>query len=239
MHAIQIGEVILFAGNYVPEYFIPCNGQQFKRTEHPKLSRLLGYDYGGDEEMCGTPNLPKVDGHAQWLMTAKSMYDYVESAYPTGSIILGLKSLKPKGFKSCNGQLLPLNNFTNQVLFANIGTTFGGDGRKDFALPNYQHNDPHLGYFIAVDQEMPEEQQDDIVGRIWTYPYDARELHSGETLLPSDGRLLAINDEPELFSVIDTQYGVTEQSFAIPKVSFPLDHSYSFIVKNGLTLMRN
>jgi microcystin-dependent protein len=42
----------------------------------------------------------------------------------------------PKGWALCNGQLLPINQ--NQALFALLGTTYGGDGRVNFALPNLQ-----------------------------------------------------------------------------------------------------
>jgi microcystin-dependent protein len=40
----------------------------------------------------------------------------------------------PKGWALCNGQLLPINQ--NQALFSLLGTTFGGDGRVNFALPD-------------------------------------------------------------------------------------------------------
>ena len=44
----------------------------------------------------------------------------------------------------CNGQLLPINQ--NQALFALMGTTYGGDGRVNFALPNLQGQVPiHMG----------------------------------------------------------------------------------------------
>ena len=42
----------------------------------------------------------------------------------------------PKGWAMCNGQMLPIN--TNQALFSLLGTTYGGDGRATFALPNLQ-----------------------------------------------------------------------------------------------------
>ena len=42
----------------------------------------------------------------------------------------------PKGWAQCNGQLLPINQ--NQALFSLLGTTYGGDGRVNFALPNMQ-----------------------------------------------------------------------------------------------------
>jgi microcystin-dependent protein len=40
----------------------------------------------------------------------------------------------PKGYALCDGQLLPINQ--NQALFALLGTTFGGDGRTTFGLPD-------------------------------------------------------------------------------------------------------
>jgi microcystin-dependent protein len=40
----------------------------------------------------------------------------------------------PKGWALCNGQLLPINQ--NQALFALLGTTYGGNGQTNFALPD-------------------------------------------------------------------------------------------------------
>jgi microcystin-dependent protein len=46
----------------------------------------------------------------------------------------------PKGWAQCNGQLLPINQ--NQALFALLGTTYGGNGQTNFALPNLQGRVP-------------------------------------------------------------------------------------------------
>ncbi len=46
----------------------------------------------------------------------------------------------PKGWAPCNGQLLPINQ--NQGLFSLLGTTYGGDGRVNFALPKLQGRVP-------------------------------------------------------------------------------------------------
>ena len=46
----------------------------------------------------------------------------------------------PKGWALCNGQLLPINQ--NAALFSLIGTTYGGDGRVTFGLPNLQGRVP-------------------------------------------------------------------------------------------------
>jgi microcystin-dependent protein len=47
----------------------------------------------------------------------------------------------PKGWALCNGQLLPINQ--NQALFSLLGTTYGGDGRVNFALPDLRGRVPH------------------------------------------------------------------------------------------------
>src|SRR5436853_1972756 len=50
----------------------------------------------------------------------------------------------PKGWALCDGQLLPINQ--NQALFSLLGTTYGGDGRVNFGLPNLQGRAPvHMG----------------------------------------------------------------------------------------------
>jgi microcystin-dependent protein len=50
----------------------------------------------------------------------------------------------PRGWALCNGQLLPINQ--NQALFSLLGTTFGGDGQVNFALPDLRSRVPiHVG----------------------------------------------------------------------------------------------
>ncbi|WP_221793388.1 phage tail protein [Oceanobacter mangrovi] len=46
----------------------------------------------------------------------------------------------PKGWALCNGALLPISE--NQALYALLGTTYGGDGRTTFGLPNLQSRMP-------------------------------------------------------------------------------------------------
>ncbi|HEY0012862.1 MAG TPA: tail fiber protein [Allosphingosinicella sp.] len=50
----------------------------------------------------------------------------------------------PKGWAMCNGQLMQINQ--NQALFSLLGTTFGGDGRTTFGLPDFRGRTPiHVG----------------------------------------------------------------------------------------------
>jgi len=46
----------------------------------------------------------------------------------------------PTGWAACNGQLMPISQ--NTALFSLLGTTYGGDGRTTFALPNLQARTP-------------------------------------------------------------------------------------------------
>jgi microcystin-dependent protein len=55
----------------------------------------------------------------------------------------------PRGWAQCNGQLMSINS--NQALFSLIGTTYGGDGIRTFALPNLQGRVPlHMGTKAGV-----------------------------------------------------------------------------------------
>ena len=60
-----------------------------------------------------------------------------------GQLILASFNYPPKGFATCNGQLLPINQY--QALFSLIGTYYGGNGVQNFALPNLQGRTP-IGY---------------------------------------------------------------------------------------------
>ncbi len=55
----------------------------------------------------------------------------------------------PQGWAFCNGQLLPINQ--NQALFALLGTTYGGNGETNFALPDLRGRSPiHFGNGVSL-----------------------------------------------------------------------------------------
>jgi microcystin-dependent protein len=57
----------------------------------------------------------------------------------------------PAGWALCNGALVPIDQ--NPTLFQLIGTTYGGDGQNNFALPNLQSRIPlHVGPGFALGQ---------------------------------------------------------------------------------------
>ena len=61
-----------------------------------------------------------------------------------GQILMFGGNFAPRNFAFCNGQLLPIAQ--NEALFSLIGTTYGGNGVSNFALPNLQSGLPlHYG----------------------------------------------------------------------------------------------
>ncbi|MGE5170201.1 MAG: phage tail protein [Rudaea sp.] len=62
----------------------------------------------------------------------------------------------PRGWALANGQLLPINQ--NQALFSLLGTTYGGNGQTNFALPNLQGRMPlHVGTAFTLGASAGEE----------------------------------------------------------------------------------
>ncbi|WP_452597749.1 phage tail protein [Pontimicrobium sp. MEBiC01747] len=61
-----------------------------------------------------------------------------------GEIIMFGGNFAPRGWALCNGQLLAISS--NSALFSILGTTYGGDGRTTFALPDLRGRSPiHAG----------------------------------------------------------------------------------------------
>ncbi|MGB1242178.1 MAG: phage tail protein [Chitinophagales bacterium] len=58
----------------------------------------------------------------------------------------------PRGWAFCDGQILPINQ--NQSLYSLLGTTYGGDGRTSFALPDLRGRTPiHEGGGFQLGQK--------------------------------------------------------------------------------------
>jgi microcystin-dependent protein len=57
-----------------------------------------------------------------------------------GEIRIFSCNFAPYGWAFCNGQILPISQYS--ALFSLLGTTYGGDGRSNFALPNLQGSAP-------------------------------------------------------------------------------------------------
>ncbi|TPI48131.1 phage tail protein [Mesorhizobium sp. B2-9-1] len=95
----------------------------------------------------------------------------------------------PKGWALCNGQLLPINQ--NQALFSLLGTTFGGDGRVNFALPDYRGRIPnHVGDGHTLGERGGEQSHTLSIGELPTHTHQAQATNSNGSVPTSSGSFL-------------------------------------------------
>lgn len=95
----------------------------------------------------------------------------------------------PKGWALCNGQLLPINQ--NQALFSLLGTTFGGDGRVNFGLPDLRGNVPiHVGSGHTLGERGGEQAHTLSISELPTHTHTAQASAANATLAPSTGNVM-------------------------------------------------
>lgn len=91
----------------------------------------------------------------------------------------------PKGWALCDGQLLPINQ--NQALFSLLGTTYGGDGRVNFGLPNLQGRAPmHMGSGHTLGERGGEQAHTLSISEIPTHTHTANAVSTaGNSPIPT------------------------------------------------------
>jgi microcystin-dependent protein len=106
----------------------------------------------------------------------------------------------PKGWALCNGQLLPINQ--NQALFALLGTTFGGDGRVNFALPDLRSRTPiHVGSGHTLGERGGEQAHTLSIAEIPVHTHVINATNTvGDTIVPSNAAVFANVSPSQVFS---------------------------------------
>jgi len=95
----------------------------------------------------------------------------------------------PKGWALCNGQLLPINQ--NQALFSLLGTTYGGDGRVNFGLPNLQGRVPiHMGQGHTLGERGGEQGHTLTISELTTHVHVANATNNNGAIAVNAGSYL-------------------------------------------------
>jgi microcystin-dependent protein len=101
----------------------------------------------------------------------------------------------PRGWALSNGQLLPINQ--NQALFSLLGTTFGGDGRVNFALPDLRGRTPiHVGSGHTLGERGGEQAHTLSISELPTHTHVLNATSNAGTALVASGNLLATSNIP-------------------------------------------
>lgn len=101
----------------------------------------------------------------------------------------------PRGWALCDGQLLPINQ--NQGLFSLLGTTFGGNGSVNFALPDLRARVPiHQGGGHTLGERAGEQAHTLSVAELPTHNHTLNGTSATGTALIPAANLLAVSNVP-------------------------------------------
>src|SRR5206468_11640010 len=96
----------------------------------------------------------------------------------------------PKGWALCDGQLLPINQ--NQALFSLLGTTYGGDGRVNFGLPDLRARVPiHTGSGHTLGERGGEQAHTLSISELPTHVHTAVASSTNANAIVPTGNVLA------------------------------------------------
>jgi microcystin-dependent protein len=146
-------------------------------------------------------------------------------------------SFAPKGWALCNGQLLPISQ--NTALFSLLGTTYGGDGKASFALPNLQGSVPlnhGQGPGLSLyDQGQASGSETVTLGLAeipaHTHMVKAEAVDPGDVSIPSGSSALAPSDGGTLYqNTANTQ--LAPQAIALTGGDQPHNNLMPYLVLN-------
>ena len=120
-----------------------------------------------------------------------------------GEIRMMSFTFPPRGWATCQGQLLPINQ--NQALFALLGTMYGGNGQTTFGLPNLMGRVPiHVGAGFIQGQAGGEQAHTIVMGEMPMHTHTAvasnAQPTSGSGNQPGPTRFLSTSNPGQLYS---------------------------------------
>ena len=164
------GELKLFAADFAPTGYLPCEGQRLNPREYPDLDQAIGRTFGGrggdieapdlrSRAAAGSGTVPDGPGYRVGdYGNTLAVRDRDESPSTLGMTYMinpgtrdrlvlgevrafGYDYAPGRGWTGSNGQELRINS-RNGNLYSLIGTRFGGDGRETFRLPDLRTATP-------------------------------------------------------------------------------------------------
>lgn len=149
-----------------------------------------------------------------------------------GELRLFSFNFPPQGWAFANGQLLPINQ--NQPLFSLFGTTYGGDGRVNFALPNLRGRVPvHMGNVFTQGQAGGEEAHTITQSEMPTHTHLVNASTAAATAgNPSNARVLSQSTGANLYGAASNFVQMNPQAVSSVGGSQPHENRQPFIALN-------
>lgn len=254
-----LGQLLLFAGTFVPVGFLACNGQTVSIEDNTGLWETLGNTYGGNGTMTvGVPDLPPVpsgNGPAMsWSISStgtwpgNGVYGMTGQVRPFPFPVLS-GTLLQTTWLPCDGRLIAIKG--NEALFSLLGTVYGGDGQTTFALPTIaplkSSNGVLIPWFICLGGIYPQqgcnparpfsgnEYYDFMMGAVCQVGMAPSAVATLCQFGLCNGQTLPYTGEWDaLYSLIGTLYGAQSQTeFSLPNVPTPANGMTSLLVTEG------
>jgi microcystin-dependent protein len=154
-----------------------------------------------------------------------------------GEIKIVSFNFPPKGWALCNGQLLPINQ--NQALFSLFGTTYGGDGRVNFALPNVQGRAPiHVGNGFTQGQAGGETAHTLGTSEMPTHSHFPQAASANPSVSTPSGNLWASGGQQIYFDPPGSLVAMAPQAVSNVGGSQPHDNMSPYLVLNFIVALQ-
>jgi microcystin-dependent protein len=139
-------------------------------------------------------------------------------------------SFPPRGWAFCNGQLLPINQ--NQALFSLLGTTYGGDGRITFALPDLRARTPiHMGGGFTLGERAGEASHTLTIGELPEHVHAVNATTAAATTgTPGNGVMLATSNGANGYQSPQNLVAMDPTSSSIVGGSQPHENQQPYLV---------
>jgi len=218
-----LGQICLFANtnSKVPAGWTPCDGRALPIGSNTALFSVIGTVFGGNGSTFNLPDLRSAapysgtGGSGQYCMCTDGTAG-VYTTFLIGEVCLlpdcvatSYTGLGPEIFLKCDGSAYDTADYS--ALYGVIGGAFGSN------LPNLADVSPlsGLSYYIAYNGNYPGSAMgdSDYTGAVNLYAFGTA---PNGTLLPCDGRSLAIASNAAIYNVIGTAYGGSGSNFCIP-----------------------
>lgn len=222
---------MFFAGAYVVNGWLACDGALYSVTDYPDLFELIGFSYGGN----GTNTFAVPDLRGKSPLGSLGQYQICNSGVGVGQCLGTMGELRLLAYPlpseaavnwlTCAGQFEPVSR--RQALFFILGNSYGGNGSSNFQLPDLTAKVPlpQTSYVMCVSGTFPDLSGEtgtarDLLGsiRIFCGPTGGGQLLANH--LPCTGGTLPLRTNTTLFTVIGNSYGGDgSQNFKLPNLA--------------------
>jgi microcystin-dependent protein len=148
----------------------------------------------------------------------------------------------PKGWAQCNGQLLPISQ--NTALFSLLGTTYGGDGKSTFALPNLQGSAPmHQGQSGGTSERFLGEMSGSetvtlLQSEMPVHPHSLNAVESTATTRQPPNQMFAVGEAVSFYSTNPANTTMNPNMLTMVGGSLPHNNMQPYLVVNFCIAMQ-